>query len=262
MKLTCDIVQDLLPLYEDNMCSKESQEAIDEHLRECENCRNQLNMIRELVLQEIPVESSRENNAVAKGFKKIRRRWVASLLVVILLIPTCIMGWAQYKGTGIHFTNLNDLYIANKFVKQLENNDYEKAFQYIDIEGKKEEWLEQQLFEEKDLTELESDALAKFCDIASEVKKAGGIKESRYLGITDMGNSKYRVYYSVIIAGEKHELRVDVTNDGIDNFGCEGSFLTDPLAKLGAWSEYLWQDYEGCYFDSESGEYIYYDEIE
>lgn len=268
MKLTCEIVQDLLPLYEDDMCSKESKEAIEEHLRECEDCRNQLKMIRELSAQEIPVESSGEHRAVTKGFKKIRRRWMASLLVVILLIPTCIMGWSQYKGTGTHFTNLNDLYIANSFMKQLQNGNYEKAFEYIDTDSKKEEWLENEMFQENELTEFESDALAKFLEIAAEVEDAGGIQEYRYLGVQespindDPKYYSYEVNYSVMFGGKKYELTVNVTNDGIREFNCWDSFGDNSLTRLGMWSEYLWQDYEGCYYDTETGEYVYYDEVE
>ena len=33
MKLPCDIVQDLLPLYEDDLCSQATREAVEEHLR-------------------------------------------------------------------------------------------------------------------------------------------------------------------------------------------------------------------------------------
>ena len=37
MKLSCDIVQDLLPLYEDDLCSQATREAVEEHFREGES---------------------------------------------------------------------------------------------------------------------------------------------------------------------------------------------------------------------------------
>ena len=39
MKLTCEIVEDLLPLYLDDSCSADSRSAIEEHLKECSSCR-------------------------------------------------------------------------------------------------------------------------------------------------------------------------------------------------------------------------------
>lgn len=35
----CKIVQDLLPLYADNLCSPETKEFVEEHLKECEDCQ-------------------------------------------------------------------------------------------------------------------------------------------------------------------------------------------------------------------------------
>jgi len=46
-----------------------------------------------------------------------------------------------------------------------------------------------------------------------------------------------------------------VSDDGVEHFSGGGSFVDDPLAQFSIWSEYLWQDYEGCYFDPELGEY-------
>ena len=40
MKLTCDMITDLYPLYRDGLASSDSREAIRDHLKECEDCRN------------------------------------------------------------------------------------------------------------------------------------------------------------------------------------------------------------------------------
>ena len=39
MKYPCDLIRDLLPLYQDGVCSEESRAAVEEHLRECPSCR-------------------------------------------------------------------------------------------------------------------------------------------------------------------------------------------------------------------------------
>ena len=38
-RLDHDIVQDLLPLYHDGVCSEKSRAAVEEHLKTCETCR-------------------------------------------------------------------------------------------------------------------------------------------------------------------------------------------------------------------------------
>lgn len=39
MKYPCDLIRDLLPLYQDGVCNEESRAAVEEHLRECPSCR-------------------------------------------------------------------------------------------------------------------------------------------------------------------------------------------------------------------------------
>ncbi len=39
MKLHCDIIQDLIPSYVDGLCSETSKNCVEEHLRDCEHCR-------------------------------------------------------------------------------------------------------------------------------------------------------------------------------------------------------------------------------
>lgn len=38
MKLECSVVRDLYVLYKEKELSKEVQEAVDQHLKNCENC--------------------------------------------------------------------------------------------------------------------------------------------------------------------------------------------------------------------------------
>lgn len=101
MKLNCKIVEDLLPLYVDNVCSEQSKQAVEEHLKECENCRKLINSTQAVPAPLIEPERPVSDKAVKKGFKKIRRRWCISLLLVMILIPICVLGWNQYRDTGV-----------------------------------------------------------------------------------------------------------------------------------------------------------------
>lgn len=40
MTYPCGIIRDLLPLYIDDVCNEESKQAVENHLAECEKCRN------------------------------------------------------------------------------------------------------------------------------------------------------------------------------------------------------------------------------
>ena len=37
--MNCEIIKDLLPLYVDGICSKETEQAVREHLKTCDACR-------------------------------------------------------------------------------------------------------------------------------------------------------------------------------------------------------------------------------
>lgn len=39
MKISCNIIEDLLPLYVDDMVSEDSRQLVEEHLKACPTCR-------------------------------------------------------------------------------------------------------------------------------------------------------------------------------------------------------------------------------
>ncbi len=51
MRIDCDVIRDLLPLYAEDMVSNKSRELILEHLSECENCKQLLSQMKEPELQ-------------------------------------------------------------------------------------------------------------------------------------------------------------------------------------------------------------------
>ena len=50
MKISCNIIRDLLPLYLDQVCSEESKDMIENHLTECENCRDVIRRLNFLIM--------------------------------------------------------------------------------------------------------------------------------------------------------------------------------------------------------------------
>ncbi len=148
--MKCEVIRDLLFLYEENGCSDESRKLVEEHLRECEACRNYQKKMRfpEQMMQdesepdkeEIKPEKKlpNEEKVIKKCFRKIRRRWAASLAAVVMIVPIVIlgiMGWNEYqKEEGICFTNLDELYDAYRFMGLVEDEAYEQAAEMISYE--------------------------------------------------------------------------------------------------------------------------------
>ena len=83
-------------------------------------------------MQEIPMtQFERPKSVQDKAMKKIKKYWWVSIIIAIMIVPLSILGWNQHNERGICFTNLNELRIANAFVKHLNQGDYAGAFKYI-----------------------------------------------------------------------------------------------------------------------------------
>lgn len=70
-KLSCEIIKDLIPLYIDDVCSKETAAAIEEHIKECPDCKALLESMKE----DLPINgnsnsSSEEEKALIGKIKK------------------------------------------------------------------------------------------------------------------------------------------------------------------------------------------------
>lgn len=82
MKLPCEIVRDLLPLYQDQVCSGESKIAVEAHVMDCSACTAALKDIRK-ELNTIPTISEEEVDA-KEAMKALSKRWKRSKIMLAL----------------------------------------------------------------------------------------------------------------------------------------------------------------------------------
>ena len=90
MKMECEVIRDLLPLYADDACSEQSRFLVDEHLAECADCRGML-----LRLRETSIETSlqtEKNTVIEYGAKKFKRRssLVGTVIAGVFMIPILV----------------------------------------------------------------------------------------------------------------------------------------------------------------------------
>ena len=111
-KIPCEIIRDLLPLYQDDICSEKSRNAIEEHIKECESCRKYLKKME----GEIPIETDRieSTDEEWKGFRefsekvsrKLNRRIVMAcggvfLICMMLTVVLCSDAFQSYHLSRI-----------------------------------------------------------------------------------------------------------------------------------------------------------------
>ena len=115
----CEMIRDLLPLYADEVCSPRSREAVEEHIRECPECRSTLarlldGRIEQNLLQE-------KQDVIRYGTKRFRRRSAAvgaviSGLFMIPILVCLIVNITSGAGLGWFFVVLAALAVAASLI--------------------------------------------------------------------------------------------------------------------------------------------------
>lgn len=113
MKLHCNIIKDLLPLYLENECSEESRKLVEAHLKECETCSQLVNELKQD--EEIPfVDNSKEilKKTSHKIITTILKRGFILLFIPILWILYCVDIYQNRFTIRTEYTELLGLSIV------------------------------------------------------------------------------------------------------------------------------------------------------
>ena len=90
MKVDCDVIRDLLPLYADDACSQKSRDMVKEHLLDCPDCRQMLIRLKETQIEDDL--KSEKSDVIRYGAKRFRRRSAAvgSAVSGVFMIPILV----------------------------------------------------------------------------------------------------------------------------------------------------------------------------
>ncbi|RDY69112.1 hypothetical protein DXT76_16790, partial [Halobacillus trueperi] len=101
MKVSCEVIQDLLPLYVDKLTSEKSTLMVENHLKECKEC----NRMYSKMVEEIPdhTESVPSENIERKLVKRIRNKKIvsaSSLIVIFSVLGFFLGGFVFYSNNA------------------------------------------------------------------------------------------------------------------------------------------------------------------
>lgn len=90
MKLPCALVRDLLPLYHDNVCAPETNEAVEEHLSGCEPCQEFYHSLQdnEKAAELLVPEAA----SLQRVKKKIHKKYILVAMCVLLVCGILSLG--------------------------------------------------------------------------------------------------------------------------------------------------------------------------
>lgn len=100
----CEIVQDLLPLYYDDVCSPSSKKLVQNHLANCESCRN---LYEELKNDSVDRIMEKETHGVLERHARKERTaafkagLIISILLVIPIMITLLVSLSSGGGLGV-----------------------------------------------------------------------------------------------------------------------------------------------------------------
>lgn len=96
MKYPCEMIKDLLPLYVDAVASKESRAAVDEHLAECDSCREYAAAMAAGDVVMSDSEKKKEDKMMSDSLQKVKtqinrrkRRMVVAAIVSLAIWSVC-----------------------------------------------------------------------------------------------------------------------------------------------------------------------------
>ncbi|MGN1405390.1 MAG: zf-HC2 domain-containing protein [Erysipelotrichaceae bacterium] len=118
MKYNHDVIKDLLPLYIDDVLSSASRKIVDEHLGECEDCREYLDKLNDSKTVELNIadaELEKEHADILKLMHKkiVRRNIIISLLSIFIMISIFSLSLFYLKNTT-EYIDINQLNVEEK----------------------------------------------------------------------------------------------------------------------------------------------------
>lgn len=105
--ISCDVIQDIIPLYHDKVCSDKSREYVEEHIKTCADCNRILKLLRENAFDsQIDNEKQKVLAHHAKKEKTAAMK-TGMIIAAILLLPIVITliltipGYADWKVNAV-----------------------------------------------------------------------------------------------------------------------------------------------------------------
>lgn len=104
MKNNCGMVSDLLPLYVDGVCSKESRYVVEEHIKECDECKWEYEVLKKQTA--IPAEL--DDTLLRQVKRKIQLEKIV-IGIIVALVVLVNLGAAGVIGAIKLFNEWSDM---------------------------------------------------------------------------------------------------------------------------------------------------------
>ena len=130
-EIKCTIIQDLLPLYVDEVASIDTKEMVDKHLNQCDNCKKELEFMKQDIY--IPIEG--KTHFLNRIGKKWRKKKIMTSIISVLLTSITLIGvfsYIFYYETVIPYDK-NLVKIEEQNDNQLNSHYFGKSYAGVNV---------------------------------------------------------------------------------------------------------------------------------
>ena len=112
-KINCNVIQDILPLYIDDVVSDDTKELVEEHLQNCEICQRVYHETKTDLENDMKVsvqtkESSNEANDLKNFRKFLKKRKIKTILLSIAATVICFVAVFTFMNKHVTYINYKD----------------------------------------------------------------------------------------------------------------------------------------------------------
>lgn len=119
MKVNCNIIGDMLPLYADDVVSEDTRTLVEEHLADCESCREKYeDMKRELCEQMELSAAQAEKQSLISVKKELKKKRIMTAILSVMagiIIISVIVGLMNYIKIPVPYEEGRfEVYVSEK----------------------------------------------------------------------------------------------------------------------------------------------------
>lgn len=160
MERDCKIVQDLLPNYLEKTTSKETNQYIEEHIKQCPKCSKICNVMKEELNISCSLDIEKEVNYMKKFNGKMKRlelwKKIAMVMISILII---LLGIVLYR-----YSIITKIYKLHSKINEITNVYYQAEFEDKVIEF----WRKDNIIKQVNKLKNKEEAVTFWRDISTE----------------------------------------------------------------------------------------------
>lgn len=139
MIVTCKVIEDLLPLYADGICSDDTKIVVEHHTAECADCRKKLEAMTSETIERKKIGTDKPSPK--NPFKKIRRHYTRLIVCTLLicaavLIPSALI-FSLYINDeidkGISFSSIAVSRKLKEFGNMFKRGEYRQALDSVEL---------------------------------------------------------------------------------------------------------------------------------